>query len=122
MGVPEAICLLPACTISPLLQAELFSQVREFEICAMLHVNHRLDPKITQHVTERLAAGGIRSPSRVTITTAGGVVTMKGTIQYEHQRHAAMQATHGVDGVRRVVDRLQVMPVFHRSGCAPPSR
>jgi len=76
----------------------------------MLNGNNKLDPKITQHATQALAAGGIRSPSRVNVVTAAGVVTIKGTIQYAHQRQAAMRAVRGIEGVRSVIDQLQVLP------------
>ena len=72
------------------------------------------DAKITQQVTQRLSSGGIRPPSRVVVATASGEVTLSGSIQYEHQRQAAMQATRGVDGIRRVVDRLSVIPAPRR--------
>jgi osmotically-inducible protein OsmY len=72
------------------------------------------DGKITQQVTQRLSSGGIRPPSRVVVATANGEVTLSGNIQYEHQRQAAMQATRGVDGIRRVVDRLSVIPAPRR--------
>ena len=38
------------------------------------------------------------APSRVTISSSGGQVTLSGTIQYEHQRQQAMKAVQGVSG------------------------
>lgn len=72
------------------------------------------DPKIAQNITQRLQGCGIRSPSRVTIASAGGQVTLSGTIQYEHQRAQAMKAVQGVSGVKRVVDNLTVAPAAKR--------
>jgi osmotically-inducible protein OsmY len=72
------------------------------------------DTKITQHVNQKLTSGGIRAPSRVVVATANGEVTLSGNIQYEHQRQSAMQATRGVDGIRRVVDHLTVIPAVRR--------
>jgi osmotically-inducible protein OsmY len=72
------------------------------------------DPKITQNITQRLQGCGIRAPSKVTIASAGGQVTLSGTIQYEHQRQQAMKAVQGVSGVRRVVDNLRVAPAAKR--------
>ena len=46
---------------------------------------------------------------------ADGEVTLTGNIQYEHQRQAAMQATRGIDGSRRVIDRLLVLPAVRRA-------
>jgi osmotically-inducible protein OsmY len=72
------------------------------------------DPKIAQNITQRLSGCGIRAPSRVTIASAGGQVTLSGTIQYEHQRAQAMKAVQGVSGVKRVVDNLTVTPAAKR--------
>ena len=67
------------------------------------------DPKITQTVTQRLANRGIRSPSRINVTSASGQVTLSGNIQYEHQRQAVVHTTRAVEGVRRVVDMLKLI-------------
>jgi osmotically-inducible protein OsmY len=73
------------------------------------------DPKIVQTVTQRLAGRGIRPPSRVVVTSADGQVTLSGTIQYQHQRQSAIQATRGIDGVRGVVDVLKLIATPGRS-------
>ena len=65
------------------------------------------DPKIAQHVTQRLANRGIRSPSHINVTSSGGQVTLSGSIQYQHQRQAALQTARGVEGVKGVVDMLK---------------
>ena len=68
------------------------------------------DSKITQTITLSLANKGIRAPCKVTVTTLKGSVTLTGLIQYEHQRPGALAATRGVNGVKRVVDNMRVMP------------
>ncbi len=50
----------------------------------------------------------MRSPCRIAVQTAKGVVTLSGDIEYEHQRNAAVQAARHLDGVSSVVDRLHV--------------
>lgn len=80
----------------------------------MLRKERIPDSKIAQQVNQKLMSGGIRAPSRVTVTAASGEVTLSGSIQYEHQRQAAMQATRGIDGIRRVIDRLLVLPRLAR--------
>lgn len=39
-----------------------------------------------------------------------GSVTLSGTIQYEYQRHNAVQVTRAVSGVQGVLEKLQVIP------------
>jgi osmotically-inducible protein OsmY len=68
------------------------------------------DPAISQKVHERLSSLGVRAPCRVTVMCNKGNVTLSGTIQYEHQRHAAVRASRNVPGVLRVVDQMQVIP------------
>jgi osmotically-inducible protein OsmY len=83
--------------------------------CAMRESTHRIsDPKIAQQVSQRLASCGIRSPSHVTVASANGEVTLSGTVQYQHQRHSALQATRAVDGVRRVVDVMKLIATPRR--------
>ncbi len=67
------------------------------------------DPKIMQNVTQRLASCGIRSPSRVVVTSANGQVTLTGMVQYQHQRHSILQAARNIAGVRGVVDLLKLI-------------
>jgi osmotically-inducible protein OsmY len=81
----------------------------------MLRKDKVPDSKITQQVNQKLSGGGLRPPSRVTVTSSNGDVTLTGNIQYEHQRQAAMQATRGIDGIRRVIDRLLVLPAVRRA-------
>jgi osmotically-inducible protein OsmY len=68
------------------------------------------DPKIAMHVAQKIAGHGIRAPSRVTVVSAGGQVTLSGTIQHSHQRQAILQALRGMPGVKGVVDSLKLMP------------
>ena len=72
------------------------------------------DPKITQQVSQRLASCGIRPPSHVTVASANGDVTLSGTVQYQHQRQSALQATRAVDGVRRVIDVMKLIATPRR--------
>ena len=71
--------------------------------------NRIADPKIIQQVSQRIAACGIRAPSRVTVVSSNGEVTLSGTLQYQHQRQSAVRATQAVDGVRRVIDVLKLI-------------
>jgi hypothetical protein len=71
--------------------------------------NRISDPKIIQHVSQRLGNRGIRSPARINVASANGQVTLSGTIQYEHQRHTALRTAQSVEGVSRVVDMLKLI-------------
>jgi osmotically-inducible protein OsmY len=73
------------------------------------------DRTIAQAVTQRLATRGIRSPCRIDVQSRNGEVTLSGSIQYPHQRAAAMQAASTATGVRHVVDRLTIKPTAKRS-------
>jgi BON domain len=66
------------------------------------------DATIIQKVTKQLCNHGMRSPCRIAVAARKGDVTLSGTIQFEHQRMAALHATRGVEGVRRVMDQLKV--------------
>ena len=68
------------------------------------------DPKIAMQVTQKIAGRGIRSPSHVTVASAGGQVTLTGTIQHQHQRQAILQSIRGMQGVKGVVDSLKLIP------------
>lgn len=66
------------------------------------------DKTITRQVQGKIAGRGLGVPCRIVVATLKGEVTLTGTVQYEQQRSSASQATRGVAGVRRVVDRLTV--------------
>jgi osmotically-inducible protein OsmY len=72
------------------------------------------DRRLLQRVTQQLTTRGIRNPCHVDAAVKNGDVTLTGTIQYEHQRKAAMQAATGVTGVKRVSDRMTVKPAVKR--------
>jgi len=68
------------------------------------------DRNIAQQVTQRLSMRGVRSPCRIDVESKNGQVTLTGSIQYAHQRSAAVQAASSASGVRHVVDRLTITP------------
>jgi osmotically-inducible protein OsmY len=73
------------------------------------------DRNIAQQVTQRLSMRGVRSPCRIDVESKNGQVTLTGSIQYAHQRSAAVQAASTTSGVRHVVDRLTVKPAAKRA-------
>lgn len=66
------------------------------------------DRALLKKVNQRLERTGLGSRCRVAVTIRRGQVTLSGNIQYEHQRRPALKAVSSVQGVRGVVDRLQV--------------
>ena len=67
------------------------------------------DNKITQQVNLKIANRGIRTPCKVNVATRNGDVTLSGTVQFPHQKKAAVQAATGIQGVRRVNDMMTVL-------------
>jgi osmotically-inducible protein OsmY len=66
------------------------------------------DKRISQKVEQRVARAGLGSQARVTVQVRNGDVTLSGTLQYDTQRNPVLRAARGVDGVRRIVDQLQL--------------
>ena len=66
------------------------------------------DKRVSQEVHQRLSRTGLGSQAKVTVQVRNGDVTLSGVLQYETQRHPVVQAVRSVEGVRRVVDQLQV--------------
>jgi hypothetical protein len=66
------------------------------------------DKRISQKVEQRVARAGLGSQARVTVQVRNGDVTLSGTLQYDTQRKPVVRAARGVDGVRRIVDQLQL--------------
>jgi osmotically-inducible protein OsmY len=73
------------------------------------------DDHITKSVHNKLAMRGFGSQSRLTVQTSNGLVTLSGTVQYAHQKSAALKAITGLAGVRRVIDQLIVKPAAKRT-------
>jgi hypothetical protein len=55
------------------------------------------------------------------VQTRNGEVTLAGTVQFVHQRNAAVQAIRTVEGVTRVVEKLKVMPAAKHQYQQPAS-
>ena len=66
------------------------------------------DETINKNVGRQLAACGLRSPCHIQAQTRRGEVTLSGTVQFVHQRNAAVQAIRAVEGVRRIVEKIKV--------------
>ncbi len=71
---------------------------------------HEQDRKIAADVSMQLKSRGLRSPCNVVVSSSDGNVTLAGKIQYDHQRHMAMQIARSIPKVRRVIDLMQLLP------------
>jgi osmotically-inducible protein OsmY len=76
----------------------------------MWHKSLVPDKSINQKVAHQLVSRGFRAPCHVDVQTRGGVVTVSGKVEYEHQRAAVLHMIRGIDGVVQTVDQMQVMP------------
>ena len=73
------------------------------------------DAKICMMISNKLMARGIRAPCQVTVTSRNGEVTLSGTVVQAHQKNSAMHSAAGIEGVKRVYDRLVVKVAAKRS-------
>ena len=73
----------------------------------------REDDRLLLRITNKLSNVGLRAPCRFTVDVYNGSVTIKGLVQYEYQRRAAITAIRGQDGVQSIIDQLKVQPPVH---------
>lgn len=66
------------------------------------------DAATTASVKSTLVADKASNLTRVDVDTNGGVVYLNGTVESADQKSCAEQLTGRVDGVKRVVNNLQV--------------
>ena len=66
------------------------------------------DTTITTQVKAKLAGDKASSVTRVQVDTNRGVVQLSGTVESSADRSRAEQLARGVDGVKSVVNNLQV--------------
>jgi osmotically-inducible protein OsmY len=74
----------------------------------MRRAGHVPDKQISRKVEQRLSRAGLGSQSRIAVRVRSGEVMLSGTLQYETQRRPVLHAARGAEGVRRIVDHLQV--------------
>lgn len=65
------------------------------------------DKTLQKSVIQRFTRKGVNA-SRIKVSVHGGVVTITGTIDFDHHRRAIVNAANDVNGIRSVVDQLQV--------------
>ena len=71
------------------------------------------DDRLQLRISNKLTNVGLRAPCRFNLDVYNGSVTIKGLVQYEYQRRAAIQTIRSQDGVQSVIDQLKVQPPVH---------
>jgi hyperosmotically inducible protein len=66
------------------------------------------DTTLTSYVKTKLVADKAANLTRVDVDTTRGVVSLTGVVESEEQRKRAGQLAAQVDGVKRVINNLQV--------------
>lgn len=66
------------------------------------------DASITASVKSTLVADKAANLTRIDVDTTNGVVSLNGVVQSPEQKDRAQQLANRVDGVRNVVNNLQV--------------
>jgi hypothetical protein len=88
---------------------------------SMFGGNQATDKALLKTVTQRLARG-TGAQTRTTATVQGGAVTLTGTLRYEAQRIPIIKEVARIQGVRRVLDQLKVLPkAVYPTGPIQPS-
>src|SRR5947207_6117715 len=74
------------------------------------------DARIAGEITARLTAESPSNLVKVNVKSESGIVTLDGTVDSEEKRARAAQIASGVDGVKGLVNNIQVA-----GATAPPS-
>lgn len=72
------------------------------------------DNRVLQLVKNKLGSRGFGSESHLAVQFSNGMLTLSGSVQYAHQKKAAVRAITGMAGVNRVIDQMTVKPAVHR--------
>jgi osmotically-inducible protein OsmY len=81
------------------------------------------DDLLNKKVMQQLSNRGVRPPCQVVVSNSDGSITLSGQIEHEYQRRSAVRAAQNTAGVKRVLDKLQVVSkTLHQQqrGCTPP--
>lgn len=70
----------------------------------------RDDDRLHLRISNRLNNVGIRAPCRIILEVYDGDVTIKGVVQFEYQKKAAITTIRAMEGVHHICDQLKVEP------------
>lgn len=88
--------------------------------CNKAQTKAKDDSQITSEIQGKFAQDSGLSGKNLAIQTAGGTVTISGTVDNQAQRDAAARQASTVDGVKTVVNNLEVAPAPDQIAVAPP--
>ena len=80
------------------------------------------DDRLQMRLENKLINAGLRRPCKVSVEVYNGMVTVKGMVQYEYQKRAAIHACRTMDGIRSISDQLKVEPPVRQPQPADPSK
>jgi hypothetical protein len=80
------------------------------------------DPRIQQEVEARLALEPAVAVERMRVVVRGGVVSLYGTVQGMGALNCAIATAQLVEGVRTVVDQMELEPGPRAVTCLMPAR
>src|SRR4030095_1232468 len=80
------------------------------EVIVRLNGQWRRDGEVARAVVSTLQANALVPEGCVWGVVRGGGVTLKGKVDWDHQRMAASAAARDLTGVRGVINSLEVLP------------
>ena len=66
------------------------------------------DDRLEMRITNKLSNVGLRAPCRFTVEVHNSTVKIKGKVQFDYQKRAALMAIRSMDGVKGLIDDLKV--------------
>lgn len=68
------------------------------------------DNTLLKSVNQKLMRRSAGGSSKVSATVSSGTVTLAGVLGQEYERRLIISSMNGVQGIRRVIDRMTVSP------------
>jgi hypothetical protein len=88
--------------------------------CNQVQSKANKDTQINNAVQSKFSQDSGLQDKQLTVQTADGVVTIAGTVQNQVQRDAASSKAASVDGVKQVINDIQIAPPPDQTASAPP--
>jgi BON domain len=89
--------------------------------CNKAETKAKDDAQITSEIQGKFSQDSGLSDKNLSVQTAAGVVTLAGTVENQAQRDAAARQASTIDGVKTVVNNLEVAPATQTAAAEPPA-